>query len=143
MSKHRYLLLLGTDTDDDSPLRQARSLLSEGAELLRESGTVHGPSVVPDDPHRYINQALLIEGALGRDDMAAHLKRLERDLGRRRDGDGCSIDIDLVAECDMQNDIVWSNPEKLAHALFRELAVQVLPDAAASLGAGSIPNPTL
>lgn len=130
MSKHRYLLLLGTDTDDDLPLRRARSLLAEAGKLLRESETVHGPSVVPGDPHRYLNQALLIEAMQSRGDLAALLKRLESDLGRRRDGEGCLIDIDLAAECDAQNNVVWRNPEKLAHALFRELAAQVLPDAA-------------
>ena len=132
VSKHRYILLLGTDGDDESSLRQARVRLDESSKLLRESELVHGPSVVPGDHHHYINQALLIETAQPRDDLAAFLKRVEDDLGRRRDGDNCLIDIDLVAECDPQDHVIWQNPDKLAHKLFRELAAQVLqpnPDA--------------
>jgi len=127
VSKHRYILLLGTNTGDESSLRQARRRLGESSELLRESKLVHGPSVVPDDHHHYINQTLLVETAQPRDELAAFLKRVEDDLGRRRDGDNCLIDIDLVAECDVQDRVVWQNPDKLTHALFRELAGQVLP----------------
>lgn len=126
VSKHRYLLLLGTNGADESPLRQARHRLGESAALLRESQLVHGPSVVPGDQHHYINQAVLIETAQARDELAATLKRLEDELGRRRDGDHCLIDIDLVAECDPQDRAFWQNPDKLAHALFRDLAAQVL-----------------
>lgn len=131
MSKHRYILLLGTDTDDESPLRQARIHLGESGKLLRESKLVHGPSVVLGDHHHYINQTLLIETARSREDIAAFLKQVERDLGRRHDADNCLIDIDLVAECDDQGRVVWQNPDKLTHLLFRELMQQVLPEAAA------------
>lgn len=127
---HRYLLLLGTDTDDESWLRQARIRLGQSGRLLRESKLVHGCSVVPGDGHRYINQALLIETTQPRDEWAAWLKRAECDLGRRRDGANYLIDIDLAAECDAQDRVIWHNPDKLAHALFRELAGQVLPEAA-------------
>lgn len=135
MDTHRYLLLLGTDTDDESPLQQARIRLGESARLLRESKRVHGPSVVPDDDHHYINQTLLVEMAQSREDVAVLLKQVERDLGRRRDTDSCLIDIDLVAECDAQDRVIWQNPEKLTHALFRELVAQVLPAAAVLHGA--------
>ena len=126
MGTHHYLLLLGTDTDDESWLRQARIRLGESGKLLRESKLVHGPSVVPGDGHHYINQAVLIETAQPRDELAAFLKLAERDLGRRRDSDNCLIDIDLVAECDAQDRVIWHNPDKLGHALFRELVGQVL-----------------
>lgn len=129
VSKYRYILLLGTDTEDESPLRQARVRLDESGKLLRESKLVHGPSVVPDDHHHYINQALLTETVQSREEVAAFLKRVEYDLGRRRDSDGCLIDIDLVAECDAQDRVIWQNPDKLSHALFRELVAQVLPGA--------------
>lgn len=134
MSKHRYILLLGTDTDDESPLRQARLELSESGQLQRESKLVHGPSVVPGDARHYTNQALLIETAQPRDELAGFLKKVECDLGRRRDGDSCLIDIDLVAECDAQDRMVWQNPEKLTHALFRELVGEILPGAAVLQG---------
>jgi 2-amino-4-hydroxy-6-hydroxymethyldihydropteridine diphosphokinase len=127
VSKYRYILLLGTDTEDESPLRQARARLEESGQLLRASKQVHGPSVVPDDRHHYTNQALLIETERSREELAAFLKRVEYDLGRRRDSDGCLIDIDLVAECDAQDRVIWQHPDKLGHALFRELAAQVLP----------------
>ncbi|WP_454832712.1 2-amino-4-hydroxy-6-hydroxymethyldihydropteridine diphosphokinase [Pseudoxanthomonas wuyuanensis] len=130
MAAHHYLLLLGTDTDDESWLRQARIRLGQSGGLLRESKLVHGPSVVPGDGHRYINQALLLETVQPRDELAAFLKRVECDLGRRRDSANYLIDIDLVAECDAQDRVIWQNPDKLAHALFRELAGQVLPEAA-------------
>jgi 2-amino-4-hydroxy-6-hydroxymethyldihydropteridine diphosphokinase len=129
VSKYRYILLLGTDTDDESPLQQARLRLGESSKLLRESKLVHGPSVVAGDHHQYINQALLIETVQRRDEVAAFLKRTEDDLGRRRDGDNCLIDVDLVAECDAHDRVIWQNPDKLTHALFRELVGQVLPEA--------------
>ena len=127
VSKYRYILLLGTDTEDESPLRQARVRLDESGKVLRMSKLVCGPSVVPDDHHHYTNQALLIETEQPREEIAAFLKQVEYDLGRRRDRDGCLIDIDLVAECDAQDRVIWQNPDKLSHALFRELAAQVLP----------------
>ncbi|WP_368563400.1 2-amino-4-hydroxy-6-hydroxymethyldihydropteridine diphosphokinase [Pseudoxanthomonas sp. UTMC 1351] len=133
MHTHRYLLLLGTDAADETPLQQARIRLVESGRLLRESKLVHGPSVVPGDHHRYINQALLIEAAQSRDDLSAFLKRVEEDLGRRRDSDNCLIDIDLVAECDTQDRVVWQNPDKLAHALFRDLVAQILPSTKANI----------
>lgn len=136
MDAYRYLLLLGTDTDDESWLRQAQMRIGESAKLLRESKLVHGPSVVPGDDHHYINQALLIETTQSRGGLAALLKRLEDELGRRRDGDACLIDIDLVAESDAQDRVIWQNPDKLAHALFRELAGQVVPAVAVLNGTG-------
>ncbi len=135
MSKHRYILLLGTDTNDESPLRQARAQLGESNQLQGESKLVHGPSVVPGDARPYTNQALLIETTQPRDEWAAFLKKVECDLGRRRDGDSCLIDIDLVAECDAQDRVIWQNPEKLTHALFRELVGEILPGAAVLQGA--------
>lgn len=133
VSKYRYILLLGTNTHDESPLQQARLRLGESSKLLRESKLVHGPSVVVGDHRHYINQALLIQTAQSRDDLAAFLKRTEDDLGRRHDGDNCLIDIDLVAECDAQDRVIWQNPDKLTHALFRDLVAQVLPSTKANI----------
>lgn len=126
MDTHRYILLLGTGTDQDGRLRQARDALKRHGQILARSGVVHGPSVVAGDATRYANQALLYVHALPRDEFADWLKALETALGRRPDQPECVIDIDLVGECDAGGSIAWQNDAKLEPPLFRELVAKVL-----------------
>lgn len=125
MNAHRYVLLLGSGTDDEGQLRRARDRLKQRGRILARSGVEHSPSVVPGDPARYVNQALLFACDAPRDAFAPWLKALEQALGRTAGGP-CVIDIDLVAECDGHGDTLWQNDAKLEHALFRELVSRVV-----------------
>ncbi len=122
---HRYLLLLGTATDEEGWLRQARDGLKRHGRILARSGVAHGPSVVEGDATRYANQALLFASDLDREGFADGLKALEHRLGRRP-GAPCVIDIDLVGECDAGGAVIWRNEAKLDAPLFRELVEKVL-----------------
>lgn len=126
MADHRYVLLLGSGTDQDTRLRQARDLLKRHGRILARSGVAHGPSVVPDDPVRYANQALLLASPLPRDEFGELLKTIEHRLGRRPGQPACEIDIDLVGECDAGGAMAWQNEAKLDAPLFRELVAKVL-----------------
>lgn len=126
MSSHRFVLLLGSGTDHEDRLEEACVRLQRLGDILSQSVRVHARSVLPEEAHSYVNQALLIETAMAREVLSIELKSLEAALGRRA-GDGvCVIDIDLVCECDGEGAVLWRNPEKLEHALFRELVAQVL-----------------
>lgn len=126
MNSHRYLLLLGTATDEEGRLRQARDGLKRHGRILARSGVVHGPSVVEGDATRYANQALLLASELPRSEFADWLKSLERHLGRRPEQPTCVIDIDLVGECDANGAMTWQNDAKLDAPLFQELVAKVL-----------------
>ena len=126
MSGHRFVLLLGSGTDHEDKLQQARLRLLEMGSIVSQSALVHAPSVLPGDGHRYVNQAVLIETASARDEVAVALKSLETALGRRADDEVCQIDIDLVCECDEAGAVIWHNPVKLEHPLFRDLVQQAL-----------------
>jgi 2-amino-4-hydroxy-6-hydroxymethyldihydropteridine diphosphokinase len=125
MSGHRYVLLLGSGTDEETRLRRARDGLKRGGRILARSGVVHAPSVVPGDGHRYVNQALLFASELPRDEFAPWLKTLEQKLGRTPQDEPCVIDIDLVGECDARGATLWEDPSKLEHPLFRELVAKI------------------
>jgi 2-amino-4-hydroxy-6-hydroxymethyldihydropteridine diphosphokinase len=126
MSEHRYVLLLGSGTDEEMRLRHARDNLKRHGRILARSGIVHSPSVVPDDSHRYVNQALLFSSKLPRKDFASWLKALEQKLGRTPEDEPCIIDIDLVGECDAHGAALWEDPSKLEHPLFRDLVAKVM-----------------
>lgn len=126
MNPHRYLLLLGTATNEEGRLRQARDALKSRGRILARSGVVHGPSVVEGDATQYANQAVLLSSDLPREDFAQWLKQLEIRLGRSPEQATCVIDIDLVGECDAGGAMLWQNEAKLDAPLFRELAAKVL-----------------
>jgi 2-amino-4-hydroxy-6-hydroxymethyldihydropteridine diphosphokinase len=125
MSEHRYVLLLGSGTDEETRLRHARDNLKRHGCILARSGIAHSPSVVPGDSHHYVNQALLFSSELPREEFAPWLKALEQKLGRTPEDEPCIIDIDLVSECDAHGVAVWEDPSKLEHLLFRELVAKV------------------
>lgn len=125
MSEHRYVLLLGSGTDEEARLRHARDGLKRRGRILARSGIVHSPSVVPGDGHHYVNQALLFCSELPRTEFAPWLKALEQKLGRTPEDEPCVIDIDLVGECDAHGAPLWEDPAKLAHPLFRDLVAKV------------------
>ncbi len=126
MTLHRFVLLLGSGTDHEGKLEQARRRLQELGSIVSQSALVHAPSVLPGDGHHYVNQAVLVETASAREAIAAALKSLESALGRRAGDEVCQIDIDLVCECDDVGTVVWQNPVKLEHSLFRGLVQQAL-----------------
>lgn len=126
LNTHRYLLLLGTATDEEGRLRQARDGLKRHGRILARSGVVHGPSVVQGDATHYANQALLLSSGLPRTEFAEWLKSLERQLGRKPEQAACVIDIDLVGECDAAGAMTWQNDAKLEAPLFRDLVAKVL-----------------
>ena len=125
MNEHRYVLLLGSGTDEEARLRHARDGLKRRGRILARSGIVHSPSVVPGDGHHYVNQALLFCSELPRAEFASWLKQLEQNLGRTPEDEPCIIDIDLVGDCDAPGAPVWEDPSKLEHPLFRELVAKV------------------
>ncbi|KAF1712144.1 hypothetical protein CSC70_01020 [Pseudoxanthomonas kalamensis DSM 18571] len=125
MTSYRYVLLLGSGTDEEMRLRRASAALAQQGEILARSQVVHASSVVPGDAHRYVNQALLYASELPRDVFMLWLKALEQELGRMPQDDPCIIDIDLAGECGPDGELQWENPGKLEHPLFRELAEQV------------------
>lgn len=123
---HRYLLILGSGSGQETQLRRARDTLKQRGKILARSGVIHAPSVVPGDAERYANQSVLFASAMPREVFAPWLKSLEQALGRRPDDAQCAIDIDLVGECDAQGAVLWENPAKLQHDLFRDLVARVL-----------------
>ncbi len=126
MNGHRYVLLLGSGTDEETRLRTARDALKRGGKILARSGMVHAASVVPGDGDHYVNQSLLFASDKVREEFAPWLKTLEHKLGRTAEDEPCIIDIDLVGECDARGVMLWENLEKTAHPLFRELVEKVL-----------------
>nr|WP_295378959.1 2-amino-4-hydroxy-6-hydroxymethyldihydropteridine diphosphokinase [Pseudoxanthomonas sp.] len=127
MSPHRYLLILGSGADGEAQLARARAALAGEGRLLASSPVVTGASVVSGDPHRYANQAVLLETALARTAFNARLKALETELGRRPGDAACAIDLDLAREYAIDGEMRWENPAKLEHPLFEKLAAQVAP----------------
>lgn len=126
MNSHRYVLLLGSGTAEESRLREARDALKRAGKILARSGVVHAASVVPGDGDQYVNQSLLFSSAKTREEFAPWLKELEQRLGRTQHDAPCLIDIDLVGECNAQGAMLWENPEKTAHPLFKELVAKVI-----------------
>ncbi len=127
MSRHRYLLILGSGADGETQLARARAALAGEGRILALSPVVTGGSVVAGDPHRYANQALLMESALERSAFNARLKSLEAELGRQPGDAACAIDLDLAREYSAGDELCWENPAKLAHRVFLDLAAQVAP----------------
>ncbi|MGX5729296.1 2-amino-4-hydroxy-6-hydroxymethyldihydropteridine diphosphokinase [Pseudoxanthomonas beigongshangi] len=127
MSLHRYLLILGSGTEGDVQLARARAALAGEGRILALSPVVIGDSVVAGDPHRYANQAVLLETALERLAFNARLKALEAELGRRPGDAACAIDLDLAREYGADHELRWENPAKLEHPVFVALAAQVAP----------------
>lgn len=127
MSLHRYLLILGSGADGEAQLARARAALADEGWILALSPVVIGASVVAGDPHRYANQAMLLETALERSAFNARLKALEAGLGRRPEDAACAIDLDLAREYGADDALCWENPAKLEHPLFMDLAAQVAP----------------
>ncbi len=127
MSLHRYLLILGSGTEGDVQLARARAALAGEGRILALSPVVTGDSVVAGDPHRYANQAVLLETALERLAFNARLKALETELGRRPGDAACAIDLDLAREYGADHELRWENPAKLEHPVFVALAAQVAP----------------
>ena len=127
MSAHRYLLILGSGTDGEAQLARARDALAGEGRILALSPLVSGGSVVAGDPHRYANQAILLETTLERTAFNARLKALEVELGRHPGDDACAIDLDLAREYAPDGELRWENPAKLEHPVFVDLAEQVAP----------------
>ncbi|MGS1077520.1 2-amino-4-hydroxy-6-hydroxymethyldihydropteridine diphosphokinase [Pseudoxanthomonas beigongshangi] len=127
MSPHRYLLILGSGTDGEAQLARARAALADEGRILALSPVVTGNSVVAGDPHRYANQALLLETALERTAFNARLKSLEIELGRHPGDAACAIDLDLAREYGADDELCWENPAKLEHPVFVDLAERVAP----------------
>lgn len=127
MSLHRYLLILGSGADGEAQLARARAALADEGRILALSPVVSGDSVVAGDPHRYANQAMLLETVQERTAFNARLKSLEIELGRHPGDAACAIDLDLAREYAADGEMRWENPAKLGHPVFVDLAEQVAP----------------
>lgn len=93
----RYLLLLGSDHDDDGLLQAALKQLGGIGELTLRTAVQRLPSDT-DDGRLFFNTLVSLACDLRADPLVARLKRIEQALGRSDDPQDVAIDIDLLAE---------------------------------------------
>lgn len=132
MTAPRWLLLLGSNLDDDARVRAALDALCTLGPVNQATAIrrlpAHGDASAPD----YHNALATLHADLDRDTLVAHLKRIEKELGRVRGSGRVAIDIDLLARQDGARWVADTHAfEKgdLAHApaplLLREAGIDV------------------
>lgn len=97
MAARRYLLLLGSNLATPERVDAALAALAMLGTPVALTAITRTPARHHPERH-YFNALAQLDCALDRDALVAHLKTLEADLGRVRDGSGVvAIDIDLLA----------------------------------------------
>lgn len=95
------LLVLGSNVSPASQLAAAVNALQAHFPVLASSGCKRSVAADNDQAPPYLNQAVLIESALGPVELKRQLRDIEAALGRVRPAPQpglCPIDIDLVAQ---------------------------------------------
>jgi len=108
-SASRWLLVLGSNTNADHVLAQARAALREIGMVVGCSRAVEGADI-GGSQQRYLNQLVELHMEADVDAVRAAAKRIERQHGRspQRMAEGiCDLDIDVVALLDGDRVKTW------------------------------------
>lgn len=93
------VILLGSNIDADKNIKLAKNSLGKTCKILQESKVYLTKPVGSEGPD-FLNQAVLIQADLNKNDLKKHvLRKIEKDLGRVRTKDkyaARTIDLDII-----------------------------------------------
>lgn len=132
---HRAVVAVGSNIAPQDHVSQAQKRIEQAHRILAVSVFVWTPAIGRPGQPDFLNGALLVETVMAQNEFRAWLRALEDSLGRVRGPDKYgprTIDLDLV---------VWNgeitDPDVYHRQFLRDAVLQVAPELAAMLRAGS------
>lgn len=124
--RHRAVVVLGSNVDAEANVDAALARLRGLGDVLATAPPRSTAPVGPPGQPRFLNAAVLLATALGREALRAALRDIEAAMGRVRSADRYAprpIDLDVVA---WEGAVV--DPDVATRSYLRELLREVAPD---------------